>query len=155
MKKITLYSFALFILLFQACYTVKANEVLLSNELDLSQYHGKVVYLDFWASWCVPCRKSFPWMNQLQEKYGTEKLVVIAVNLDKEQALAEAFLTQNPATFRIIYDPKSQLAKKYQIKGMPSSIIFDPSGRPVIAHTGFFTKKIPDYNKEIEQLILK
>lgn len=153
MKKIALYKSVLFAVLFLASHAAVATESTSNNPLNLSQYKGKVVYLDFWASWCIPCRKSFPWMNQLQQKYGHEKLVVIAVNLDKKQKLADDFLEQNPANFKIHYDPKGLLAKKFKIKGMPSSVIFDQAGKPVIAHTGFFTKKIANYEQEIERLI--
>jgi len=124
-----------------------------SDNFDISQYKGKVVYLDFWASWCIPCRKSFPWMNQMQNKYADKNLVIIAVNLDKKRNLAEKFLNEISANFKIIYDPKGQLAKKYQIKGMPSSIIFNSSGEIVVAHTGFFVKKTLQYEKQIQSLL--
>jgi len=123
------------------------------NILNLDQYKGKVVYLDFWASWCVPCRKSFPWMNQLQQKYSADELVIIAVNLDKKRILADKFLAENPAKFNVIYDPKGHLAKKFKIKGMPSSVIFDRNGKPIIAHTGFFIKKIDEYEQQIKNTI--
>ena len=157
MKKIVVCSLLIFILVLQNGSIVSASEKSAQpNELfDITQYHGKVVYLDFWASWCVPCRKSFPWMNQLRQTYTTEQLIVIAVNLDKKRALAEKFLKENPANFEIIYDPKGQLAKHYAIKGMPSSVIFDKTGKPVIAHTGFFTKKINQYEQEIRNIVIK
>ncbi len=125
----------------------------LHPDFDLANYQGKVVYLDFWASWCIPCRKSFPWMNEIRKKYSEDELVIIAVNLDKKKELAEAFLQTYSADFKIIYDPKGKLAKHYQIQGMPSSILFDQKGQPQFAHTGFFTEKISDYRSEIEQLL--
>ena len=63
-----------------------------SGKVELSQYKGKVVYLDFWASWCPPCRKSFPWLNKMQRRYGEEGFAVVAVNLDKNHDLADQFL---------------------------------------------------------------
>ena len=123
--------------------------------VDLSNYKGKVVYLDFWASWCIPCRKSFPWMNKQLEQYSSEDLVIIAVNLDKKRELAEQFLIENPAKFSIVYDPKGQLAKFLKIKGMPSSVIFDRNGNPISAHTGFFEKKIELYENELAKAISK
>ena len=131
---------------------VLANDASPSS-FDIGHYKGKVVYLDFWASWCVPCRKSFPWMNQLREKYSADDLVIIAVNLDKKKVLANEFLKENPAAFNIIYDAKGIIAKKFQIKGMPSSVIFDRNGKPVIAHTGFFVKKINKYEQEIKNTV--
>jgi len=74
-----------------------------SETFNLSDYQGKVVILDFWASWCVPCRRSFPWMNEMQNKYGDDGLVIVAVNLDSEVSDAEAFLERYPADFSIYY----------------------------------------------------
>lgn len=76
--------------------------------------------MDFWASWCEPCRVSFPWLNEMQAKYG-ERLVVIGVNVDRERADASRLLTQAPAQFHIMYDPESKLASSYEVMGMPSS----------------------------------
>ncbi len=123
--------------------------------VDLSLYKGKVVYLDFWASWCVPCRKSFPWMNKQLQNYNADDLVIIAVNLDKKRELADQFLADNPAQFNIVYDPKGQLAKFLKIKGMPSSVVFDRDGNPIAAHTGFFEKKIEQYENELKTAISK
>jgi len=146
MKKVIIHSALLVILSLQLLNKAHSGEI---DSFDLNQYKGKVVYLDFWASWCVPCRKSFPWMNQLTEEYSTADLVIIAVNLDKKEELAEEFLKENPANFDIFYDPKGVLAKRFKIKGMPSSVIFDRAGKPVAAHTGFFVKKIQQYEHEI------
>ncbi|PHS13588.1 MAG: thioredoxin [Kangiella sp.] len=136
------------------CLTANSNASE-SEKLDLKQYQGKVVYLDFWASWCIPCRKSFPWLNDLGKKHSSDELVIIAVNLDKKKSLATEFLNRYPANFKIIYDPKGLLAKKYKIKGMPSSVLFGKDGKPKYAHKGFFSSKIIDYEKEIDQLIVE
>lgn len=145
--------FLLFILLTTQIVLVQADEAPAIETFDLENYKGKIVYLDFWASWCVPCRKSFPWMNQIRQEYSHDDLVIIAINLDKKWDLAEAFLKEYPANFDILYDPRGTLAKQYQLKGMPSSIVFDREGKPVSAHTGFFLKKIDLYNAEIKQLV--
>ncbi|MDH5432490.1 MAG: TlpA family protein disulfide reductase [Gammaproteobacteria bacterium] len=123
------------------------------DKLNLSQYKGKIVYLDFWASWCKPCKKSFPWMNKMRETYSNDQLVILAVNLDKEKKLADEFLAKNPAKFTIIYDENSDLAKQYQIPGMPSSILFDQNGKVIKVESGFFEKKIPQYEKAFQQAI--
>ena len=122
------------------------------NQL-LEQHKGEVVYLDFWASWCGPCRKSFPWMNAMQKTYQNKGFTVIAINLDAEKALAVEFLQQNPALFSVVYDPDGETAKKYKIKGMPSSYLIDRNGKIVSAHSGFFTAKIKHYENEIKQTI--
>ena len=104
--------------------------------LDLAQHRGKVVLVDFWASWCEPCRHSFPWLNEMQAKYG-DRLVIIGVNVDRERADAERFLAEVPAHFRMIYDPTGDLASRFDVMGMPSSYVFDTSGRLVDKHVGF------------------
>ena len=99
--------------------------------------NGKIIYLDFWASWCAPCRESFPWMNMLHKKYADRGLVVIAVNLDENQQDAQQFLKELPAEFQVIYDPEGELAEIYNVQGMPSSYLFNRNGKLVSTHIGF------------------
>ncbi len=124
-------------------------------ELFMQRHHGKIIYLDFWASWCVPCRKSFPWMNNMQEKYETQGFVVISINLDAERSLAKKFLQEVTAEFSVIYDNKGVLAKKFQLKGMPSSYLFNRQGQLISAHNGFNDKKKQLFEQEIQQAIAK
>lgn len=105
--------------------------------IKLSGYQGKVVYLDFWASWCAPCRETFPWMNQLREKYGKDGLEILAVNIDTKRADADKFLGKIPAGFTVLFDPKRGVAKTYALKGMPTSFLIDRSGNVVSSHLGF------------------
>ena len=128
----------------------EASSVIEEFTQTMLQHQGKVVYLDFWASWCVPCRKSFPWMNAIQKKYQQQGLVVLSVNLDAQKSLAEKFLQQIPADFAIIYDATGVLAKQFQLKGMPSSYLFDRQGKMISAHSGFNAKKQEKYQQEIE-----
>ena len=129
--------------------SAKAN----SPALDLQQYAGKVVVIDFWASWCTPCRKSFPWLNTMQAKYADQGLVVIGVNVDEELAAAKEFLRDVPAQFQIHYDTSGQLAKKYEVLAMPSSYILDRQGNLVKTHLGFKSRNIAEYEKIlVEQL---
>ena len=125
----------------------------ISAQVDLTDYKGKVVYLDFWASWCVPCRKSFPWMNQLKEFYGERGLEVIAINLDQERKLADAFLADTPATFTIAFDPQGQSAEDYQVMGMPSSYLIDRNGILHHSHVGFRDKDKAALESQIEELL--
>lgn len=107
------------------------------ERVNLAALRGKVVYLDFWASWCAPCKESFPWLNEMQAKYGPSGFAVVAVNVDAKPADAEAFLTQVPAKFTLAFDPNGETPGRYQAKGMPSSFLIDREGRIVAAHTGF------------------
>ncbi|MEY2685826.1 MAG: hypothetical protein RL375_24 [Pseudomonadota bacterium] len=105
--------------------------------VKLADLRGKLVYLDFWASWCGPCRHSFPWMNEMQTRYGTRGLQVLAVNLDARREDADRFLADVPARFPIAFDARGDTAKLYAIKGMPSSVLIGPDGRVLAQHSGF------------------
>lgn len=121
----------------------------------LSKHKDKVIYLDFWASWCGPCRKSFPWMNQMQEKYQTQGFAVISVNLDHNRALASEFLQQVTADFPVIYDPKGQLMKLYNVQGMPTSYILGRQGEIISSHMGFSETKIAPYEEDIRNALAR
>lgn len=103
----------------------------------LADLRGKVVYVDFWASWCGPCRKSFPWMNELQRRHAGAGLQVVAVNVDEKREDAAAFLAKVPAGFSIAYDPAGATPKAYGVKGMPSSALVGRDGELLWMHTGF------------------
>ncbi len=135
------------------CNDVHANNAMHQFEQAMEINKGKVIYVDFWASWCVPCRKSFPWMNAMQAKHKEQGLVVLSINLDAQAQLAEKFLLRTPANFAVIYDAKGILAKKFQLKGMPSSYLFDRQGQLISAHHGFNEKKQQKYQYEIEQAL--
>jgi cytochrome c biogenesis protein CcmG/thiol:disulfide interchange protein DsbE len=98
---------------------------------------GKVVLLDFWASWCEPCRQSFPWMSELQQRYGADNFVIVAVNLDQDRKLAEQFLSATPARFRVEYDPQGVLATQFDVMSMPTSVVIDRNGQVRERHRGF------------------
>ena len=124
-----------------------------ADTLDLSQYRGKVVLVDFWASWCAPCRHSFPWLNDMQAKYGARGLVVIGVNVDRERAEAERFLRDVPARFAIVYDPSGALASTYDVPGMPTSFVFGPDGKLIGKHIGFKQGSRAEREAELQQLL--
>lgn len=115
----------------------------------LSDRVGSVVYLDFWASWCGPCRQSFPWMNQMQAKYKAKGFQVIAVNLDARTPDAMKFLALNPADFTVAFDSKGLTPKVYGVKGMPTSFLIDRNGKVLSRHLGFR----PDDREELEKQV--
>lgn len=125
-----------------------------ASELDVAQYRGKVVYLDFWASWCVPCRKSFPWLNELAKKYPDD-LVVVGINVDHERSAANRFLEKYPAHFPLVFDPEGVLAKKYQLQGMPSSVWLDREGNIAERHIGFREESKANYETKLRKLMGK
>ncbi|QYK01627.1 TlpA disulfide reductase family protein [Shewanella psychrotolerans] len=119
----------------------------------LEEFKGKVVYVDFWASWCGPCRKSFPWMNAMHAKYANQGLAVVAINLDSDKALADKFLALLPAKFHIRFDPEGDAAAAFDLQGMPSSYIFNKQGQLVQSHVGFFEEYANQYEQELVTLL--
>ena len=103
----------------------------------LAASHRQPVLVDFWASWCGPCRQSFPWMNRMQSKFGPQGLRVVAVNLDSQPAEAQRFLAQWPAQFTLAFDPTAEAARRFGIKAMPSSVLLGADGKVVATHAGF------------------
>lgn len=95
------------------------------------------LYLDFWASWCGPCRLSFPWMNRLHEQWSAKGLRIVAVSVDRKREDALGFLKANPAKFEIAFDPQAALARTLDVKTMPTSLLVAPDGRIVHRHEGF------------------
>jgi len=122
-------------------------------QLDLGRLRGQVVVVDFWASWCAPCRRSIPWLNAMQAKYSDRGLVVIGVNVDKERRDAEKFLTETPAHFQILFDSQGQLPAKYGVAAMPSSFVFDRNGTLIAKHLGFQTSRREDYEDILRKLV--
>lgn len=123
------------------------------GEMALADLQGKVVLIDFWASWCGPCRESFPWLNTMQEKYAEQGLVIVGVNLDKQPKQALDFLKQVPANFTLLLDNKAILPEAYGLIGMPSSYLLDRQGRLRATHTGFNVGRVNEYEASIQQLL--
>ncbi len=124
-----------------------------SPTLDLDAYKGKVVFVDFWASWCGPCRQSFPWMKAMHEKYGKDGLVIVAVNVDQEKQKADAFLHEFSPAFSVLFDSTGTLASQFKVQTMPSSYMLDRQGKPRFRHLGFHDAKRSTYEKEIHDLL--
>ena len=120
---------------------------------ELSSLHGKVVYLDFWASWCAPCRQSFPWMNELQKRYADRGLTIVAVNVDHQRADAEKFLRKLAPAFQIRFDPDGDWARRFEVHGMPTSVVLDRNGKARFTHIGFRSADAAQYEQQIQQLL--
>jgi thiol-disulfide isomerase/thioredoxin len=119
----------------------------------LSSLKGKVVLVDFWASWCSPCLRSFPWMNELHRRHAGEGLVVVAVNVDQDRALADAFLNSTPAAFRIEFDAAGSLAKRFGVQAMPTSFLIDRRGALRVRHAGFRDAQREERERQIRELL--
>jgi thiol-disulfide isomerase/thioredoxin len=120
---------------------------------ELGPVEGKVVWVDFWASWCAPCRRSFPWMNRMQAAYSDQGLQIIGVNVDKERRLARDFLSKTPADFGLRYDPEGALAQRFGVQAMPSSFLLDAAGHVIATHYGFRLGETEEYEAQIRDAL--
>ena len=125
----------------------------LKDAVSLAGLKGKVVYVDFWASWCGPCKQSFPFMNELQAKYGAQGFEIVAVNLDAKRDDADKFLAEVPAKFTVAFDPKGDSAKRFEVKGMPSSYLIGRDGKVVAVHKGFKEEDRKDVDASIAKAL--
>lgn len=123
------------------------------QSLSLDQLKGEVVYLDFWATWCPPCRKSFPWMEQMHKRYKDLGLKIVAVSLDGKRGVITKFLKENPVSFTILQDPNGKIADAYKLKGMPSSYIIDRRGNIRVTHAGFREKDKAKLEASFKELL--
>ena len=123
--------------------------------IKLADYKGKVVYVDFWASWCGPCRQSFPWMNEMQSKYGAQGFTVLAINVDQKREDAQMFLKDTPAKFTVAYDDKGATPKAYAVKTMPTSMLIGTDGVVKVIHRGFRANETQAMEQEIRSALGK
>lgn len=124
-----------------------------TGAIKLSDFKGKTVYLDFWASWCGPCKQSFPWMNTMHERYASKGLRIIAVNLDQKNADALTFLEANPASFAIAFDAAGATPRSYAIVGMPTSVLIGPDGKILSIHSGFKIEQADVLERQIKHAL--
>jgi cytochrome c biogenesis protein CcmG, thiol:disulfide interchange protein DsbE len=111
-----------------------------AKKISLADYKGKVVYVDFWASWCGPCQRSFPVLDKIRTKYKNQGFEVLAINMDEKVEDANGFLDKYPVSFPIAHDPVGKVGDLYQLKGMPSGYIVDRSGVVNYVVVGFDEK---------------
>ena len=125
-----------------------------SLEGTMPDLKNKVVLVDFWASWCGPCKESFPAMEELHSRYGAKGLVVLAVNVDDNPQAMNDFLKKHSASFPIVRDAKKKLVSTVNIKSMPCSFVLTPQGKVAAVHKGFHGAETrAQYTREIEDLI--
>jgi cytochrome c biogenesis protein CcmG, thiol:disulfide interchange protein DsbE len=124
-----------------------------SGVVRLSDYKGKTLYLDFWASWCVPCRHSFPWMNEMLARYQGNGLHILGINVDRRQSDARTFLQRTPARFELAFDEEGRVPKTYGVKAMPSSVLIGADGKVAATHRGFSDEERPELERTIRRAL--
>ena len=125
-----------------------------SEVMDSSDYRGKVIYLDFWASWCGPCQISVPKLIELQADLNFNEFEVVAINVDEEPARARRFLERFDINYTVLADPAGGIAARYELKGMPTAFIIDQEGRIRKIHTGFRRGDIEEIRNKIKDRFL-
>jgi cytochrome c biogenesis protein CcmG/thiol:disulfide interchange protein DsbE len=121
--------------------------------VPLSSYKGKIVLVDFWASWCVSCKTAFPALNAIYREYEAKGVAVLAVNLDERRKDADAFLGAHPHQMPVLFDPKGASPVAFGVKGMPTSFVIDRTGTIRFTHMGYTGDVDASYRQEIAQLL--
>lgn len=119
------------------------------KQVNLADYKGQVVMINFWATWCGPCRQEMPLLEQLHKKYKPMGFTLLGVNVEPDSSLAADWLKATPVTFPILFDTQSEVSKLYEVAGMPSTVIVDRKGNLRWLHRGY---KPGDENKYLDQI---
>jgi peroxiredoxin len=119
------------------------------STIDLAQFKGQVVMINFWASWCGPCRQEMPLLESMYKKYKPLGFTLLGVNVEPEQKDAESFLKQTPVSFPVVFDAKSQVSGLYNVQGMPTTIFIDRKGNVRLVHQSY---KPGDENLYMDQI---
>jgi thiol-disulfide isomerase/thioredoxin len=126
---------------------------LAGKPVNLADYKGQVVLLNFWASWCGPCRKEMPILEQLHKQYRSKGFSLVGVNVEPNSADALTMLKSVPVSFPILFDRDSTVSKLYQVQGMPNTVIVDRQGRVRYVHRGYKPGEENEYLDQIRNLI--
>lgn len=131
-------------------FTLKSNS---GTNLRLSEHRGEVILLNFWASWCGPCRQEMPHLDALQKKYEPLGVNVIGVSVDKEPEKANQLLREIPVTFPVLYDTESLVSAAYNVAAMPTTVLIDRDGNMRYLHKGYKPGYEQQYEEQIKKLI--
>jgi thiol-disulfide isomerase/thioredoxin len=127
--------------------------VVAAADFKLTEYAGRVVLLDFWASWCKPCKQSMPWLSMLQRKHAGEGLQIVAVSVDTEERAMLARLGEIDPGIVVVFDPQGVLVAQYDPEGMPTSFLIDRTGKVQASHLGFFAAETAAREAEVVALL--
>lgn len=131
-------------------FTLKSQS---GQNLKLSEHRGDVVLINFWASWCGPCRQEMPLLSELHDKYKALGFTVLGVNVEKDSSDAKKMLKQNPVSFPVLFDNNSVVSKQYDVVAMPSTVLVDRNGKMRYLHKGYKPGEEEIYLEMVRSLI--
>lgn len=123
------------------------------DTVSLTQLKGKVVMLNFWASWCGPCRQEMPLLDQMHKRYSALGFTLVGVNVDANSKDAEEWLSKTPVSFPVLFDRESKVSALYDVKAMPSTVFIDRKGNVRYLHKGYKTGDEGEYLNQIRALL--
>ena len=123
--------------------------------VSLAQFKGDVVMINFWASWCGPCRQEMPLLDSIYKQYKDMGFTLLGVNVEPHSSKANAWLKKTPVSYPILYDPKSQVSQLYQVQAMPTTVIIDRKGIVRFVHNGYLPGDENQYMNSIRALIVQ
>jgi thiol-disulfide isomerase/thioredoxin len=131
-------------------FTLKTNS---GENYRLSEHRGEVLLINFWASWCGPCRQEMPLLEEIHQKYSKLGFSVLGVNVDEDSAMADKILNDIPVNFPILYDQSSDISKLYNVDAMPTTVMVDRNGNMRVLHRGYKPGYEDLYIKDIKKLV--
>lgn len=131
-------------------FTLKSRT---GENLKLSEHRGDVVMINFWASWCAPCRQEMPLLEKLYQKYSDLGFTLLAVNVEEDSSKADDLLRDIPVTFPVLFDNTNKVSKLYNVVAMPSTVIVDRDGNMRYLHRGYLPGYEEEYKKQVKELI--
>jgi cytochrome c biogenesis protein CcmG/thiol:disulfide interchange protein DsbE len=123
------------------------------STLELKSLSGKVLLVDFWASWCLPCKAAFPALNTFHEEFQAKGVEVLAINVDEKRRNADGFLAATPHTLRVLMDPKMSAADAFRVRQIPTAFLIDRAGTIRYTHEGYTISAFDTFRAELETLL--
>lgn len=131
-------------------FTLKSNS---GDNIKLSELRGQVVMINFWASWCGPCRQEMPLLDQLYQRYQPMGFTLLGVNVEEDSSAANKVLKEIPVSFPILYDNRNKVSESYQVRAMPSTVLIDRDGKMRFLHKGYKPGYEEEYQQQIRELV--
>jgi peroxiredoxin len=131
-------------------FTLKSSS---GQNLRLSEFRGEVVMINFWASWCGPCRQEMPLLDELYGQYKPMGFTILGVNVEEDPTQAKQMLNESPVTFPVLFDSQSEVSKLYNVVAMPSTVLLDRDGNVRYLHKGYKPGFEETYQQQVRALI--